>query len=152
MPPMPTIGVAVLAATDPASSSIPITAFVVTAPTVTVDCTAAVRGVQVPVHCPPPVGVSVSGGSPLENAATTVPVSMVWAQESMIFTSIGTGSPTVALNPARSDVNTPFTCDGAQPAAAGGARRIAGSLTLPKPRPAQMLGHVNSTGILVVKL
>src|ERR1017187_2559966 len=98
MPPAPTIGVAVLAATDPESSSIPITAFVVSAFTVAVVCAAAVRGVQVPVHWPPPVAVSVNGGSPLANVATTVPVSMEWAQESIIFTSIGTGSPTVALN------------------------------------------------------
>src|ERR1017187_423114 len=147
MPPAPTMGVAVLAATDPESCSIPITAFVVTAFTVTVACAAAVRGVQVPVHCPPPVPVSVNGGSPLENVATTVPVSMVWAQEPMIFTSIGTGSPTVAVNPGRSDVNTPFTCDDAQPATAVGAVPIAGPLTLPKPRPAQTVGQVNSTGI-----
>src|ERR1035441_4571562 len=76
MPPTPTIGVAVLAATDPASRSIPVTAFVCTASTVTVACAAAVRGVQVPVHCPPPIELSIKGGSPEENAATTVPVSM----------------------------------------------------------------------------
>jgi hypothetical protein len=88
--------------------------FVSAACAVTVACAAAVCGVHVPSHSPPPIGSQRHGRIAVENVATTVPLSMVLPQESTRFTSIGTGSPTVAWNPAGSVVNTPFTCEGVQ--------------------------------------
>jgi len=83
-----------------------------------VACAAAVCGVQVP-SIVRPNRVSATGGSPFENVATTVPAFIACTQESRISLAEKPAARR-SLESDGKEVNTPFTCEGVQLAAALG--------------------------------
>src|SRR5437588_12599022 len=86
---------------------------------VTVTCALEARGCHVALQRPSRKDVRESGGSPLENEATTLPVVMGVPQSSttVISISVGQAATTVKLDP--SWVNTGNNLVGVQPAASG---------------------------------
>src|SRR5580658_4886981 len=93
IPPAPMIGVAVLAATEPDSDNRPTRPAGEPACKLIVAFADALLGVQVAAHWPAPCGLKTTGGSPVENAATTEPLSSVLPQSSKICASNGAGCP-----------------------------------------------------------
>ena len=76
---------------------------------------ATARGTHVADHAPFCVDVSASGGSPLENAATTVPFAKFWPQSSVTCTSMGAGQPAESVNPDPKPVSVGISFAGVQP-------------------------------------
>src|SRR5439155_11820450 len=113
-------GAVLLVRSDPVTDVVPLMCSSgISALMVTVTAAAAgFRACQVPLQRPSPSRAKASGGSPLENVATTEPLLIGAPQLSMMRTSTGEGQRAGARKSAERLVKTGTSSVGAHPSAA----------------------------------